>query len=102
VLEAFQDKVAALSEGPNKDALSALCNLFALSCIEVDRGWFLEHGRLSSVRSKAVTATVNELCAQLRPVAGELVAAFDVPPELLPELSGAGPAIAGHPPDNSA
>ncbi len=83
VLEAYVDKLASLDEGPTKDVLHLLCDLHALSVIEQDRAWFMEHGRLSTARSKAVTATVNELCRRVRPVCGDLVAAFDVPPELL-------------------
>jgi acyl-CoA oxidase len=83
VLEAFQDKVAACEEGPNREALKLLCDLYALSCIEEDRGWFLEHGRLSNARSKAVTATVNELNRRVRPIAQQLVDAFGVPREML-------------------
>jgi acyl-CoA oxidase len=90
VLEAFVDKLATVPDGPEQEALNALCDLFALSCIEADRGWFLEHGRLSTARSKAITSTVNELGRRLRPIAGELVDAFGVPPELLraPMLHG--------------
>ena len=83
VLEAFLDKLAGLEGGPNKDALNHLSDLFALSCIESDRAWFLEHGRLSSARSKAVTRRVNQLCRRIRPLAGDLVDAFAVPPEML-------------------
>ncbi|HSE70154.1 MAG TPA: acyl-CoA dehydrogenase [Nocardioidaceae bacterium] len=83
VLEAFVDKIESLRIGPNRDALHLLCDLFALSAIERDRAWFMEHGRLSSARSKAVTAMVNELCRRVRPISGELVDAFDVPPEML-------------------
>jgi acyl-CoA oxidase len=83
VLEAFQDRVAEADEGPNKEALNLLCALYALSCIESDRGWFLEHGRLSNARSKAVTAKVNELNRRVRPIAQQLVDAFGVPRELL-------------------
>ncbi len=84
LLEAFSDKVAALdADDPNRPVLRLLCNLYALSCIEADRGWFLEHGRLSNARAKAVTAAVNDLCAQLRPVARQLVDAFAVPEEIL-------------------
>ena len=83
VLEAFLDKLAGLEDGPNKDALNHLSDLFALSCIESDRAWFLEHGRLSSARSKAVTRRVNQLCRRIRPLAGDLVDAFAVPPEML-------------------
>ncbi len=83
VLEAFLDKLATVEEGPNKDALNLMCDLYALSCIENDRGWFLEHGRLSNARSKAVTRRVNELCRRVRPIAADLVDAFAVPKEML-------------------
>ncbi|MGZ5417268.1 MAG: acyl-CoA dehydrogenase family protein [Nocardioides sp.] len=83
VLEAFLDKLAAMEEGPNKEALNHLCDLYALSCIESDRGWFLEHGRISNARSKAVTRRVNQLCRRVRPLAEELVDAFDIPREML-------------------
>ncbi len=83
VLEAFVDKVEATPEGPNRDVLNLLCDLFALAAVEKDRAWFMEHGRLSTARSKAVTAMVNELCRRVRPICGELVDAFDVPPEML-------------------
>ena len=83
VLEAFLDKLAAMPDGANKDALNHLCDLFALSCIQSDRGWFLEHGRLSNARAKAVTRRVNQLCRRVRPDALELVDAFAIPKEML-------------------
>ena len=83
VLEAFMDKIATVEEGPVKDALNHLCDLYALSCIESDRGWFLEHGRISNARSKAVTRRVNQLCRRVRPLAEDLVDAFAIPKEML-------------------
>ena len=83
VLEAFVDKVAATPEGANRDVLNALCDLYALSAIEADRAWFMEHGRLTTQRSKAITREVGDLCRRLRPVARELVDAFAVPEPLL-------------------
>ncbi len=83
VLEAFLDKLDEVEPGPNRDALKLLCDLYALSCIEEDRGWFLEHGRLSNARSKAVTAQVNDLDRRVRPIAQQLVDAFGVPREML-------------------
>ena len=83
VLEAFVDKVKALPEGDERHALELLLDLFALSTIEADRAWFIEHGRLSTPRSKAITAEVNALCRKVRPLATQLVAAFAVPAELL-------------------
>ncbi|MFE1149989.1 acyl-CoA dehydrogenase [Streptomyces albidoflavus] len=90
VLEAFVAKVRELPEGGEKVALGLLCDLFALSVIEGDRAWFMEHGRLTGQRSKAITREVNDLCRKIRPLALDLVDAWGVPPELLraPELVG--------------
>ncbi|MFB8415189.1 acyl-CoA dehydrogenase [Streptomyces albidoflavus] len=90
VLEAFVAKVRELPEGGEKVALGLLCDLFALSTIEADRAWFMEHGRLTVQRSKAITREVNDLCRKIRPLALDLVDAWGVPPELLraPELVG--------------
>jgi acyl-CoA oxidase len=83
VLEAFVDKTRAMPDGGHKVALGLLCDLHALSTIEADRAWFMEHGRLSSPRSKAITREIGELCRRIRPIAVDLVDAFGVPPELL-------------------
>jgi acyl-CoA oxidase len=83
VLEAFLTKLNNLPDGTNRRVLNMVCDLFALSAIEQDRAWFLEHGRLSTQRSKAVTAMVDELCRKLRPHAVDLVDAFGVPREML-------------------
>ena len=47
--------------------------------VENDKGWFLEHGRISAARSKAVTAEINKLCRTLRPHARTLIDAFGIP-----------------------
>jgi acyl-CoA oxidase len=83
VLEAFVDEVRAAPEGDLKNVLNLLCDLHALSSIEADRGWFMEHGRLTSVRSKAISREVNALCRRVRPIAGDLAAAFGVPRAML-------------------
>ena len=90
VLEAFVDKLASVPESENRRALALLCDLHALSVIEADRAWFMEHGRLTVARSKAVSREVNRLCRRVRPIAVELVDAFGVPPAMLrsPELVG--------------
>ncbi|MFJ8886800.1 acyl-CoA dehydrogenase [Streptomyces sp. NPDC102402] len=90
VLEAFVDKAGALPAGGNKVALGLLCDLFALSTIEADRAWFMEHGRLTVQRSKAISREVNDLCRKVRPLAVDLVDAWGIPPEMLraPDLVG--------------
>ena len=93
VLEAFVDRVrdlpADVPEG-NRVALGLLCDLFALSTIEADRAWFMEHGRLTVQRSKAISREVNGLCRKIRPIAVDLVDAWGVPGEMLrsPDLVG--------------
>ena len=81
--EAFREKVRGLPEGDVRDLMDRLCDLNALSVIEADRAWFMEHGRLSSERSKAITGEVNRLCRELRPDARLLVDGFGVPEPLL-------------------
>ena len=83
VLEEFIARNAALEDGDLKVALNLLCDLYALTTIEDDRGWFMEHGRLSSARSKAISREINDLCRKIRPLAVDLVDAFGVPPEML-------------------
>lgn len=90
VLEAFVDKVRQQPDGDNKVALGLLCDLFALSTIEADRAWFMEHGRLTVQRSKAIRREVNDLCGKIRPIADDVVDAWNIPPEMLrsPDLVG--------------
>ncbi|MER6518325.1 MULTISPECIES: acyl-CoA dehydrogenase [unclassified Streptomyces] len=90
VTEAFVDKVRALPEGGEKAALALLCDLFALSTIEADRAWFMEHGRLTIQRSKAISREVNDLCRKVRPLAVDLVDAWGIPSAMLraPDLVG--------------
>jgi acyl-CoA oxidase len=82
VLEAFVDRITAMVDDDNKVALNHLCDLYALSTIEHDRAWWMEHGRLSSARAKAISREVDGLCRKVRPIARELVDAFGVPAEL--------------------
>jgi acyl-CoA oxidase len=83
VLDAFVARTRALPDGDTKVALNLLCDLHALTTIEADRAWFMEHGRLSATRSKAITREVNDLCRKLRPLAPALVDSLGVPEEML-------------------
>jgi acyl-CoA oxidase len=79
VLEAFVAAVDACEDPDGALLLDAVCDLYALSTIEEERAWYLEHGRLTPGRSKAVTKAVDELCGELRPHARTLVDAFGIP-----------------------
>ena len=81
VLEASVARQRAMPDGAEKEALNLVGDLHALSALEADRAWWLEHGRLSAERSKEITRTVDLLCDEIRPLAAPLVEAFGVPRE---------------------
>ena len=83
VLEAFVTAIDEASQGPGRDLLEKVCDLFVLSTVEANRAWYMEHGRLSVNQSKQVITRVNELCAELRPSLSTLVDAFGLPDEWL-------------------
>ncbi|MCT2291828.1 acyl-CoA dehydrogenase family protein [Janibacter hoylei] len=78
-LEAFVTAIEEAPDGPGRDLLNLVCDLFVFSTVEANRAWFIEHGRLSASQSKAVVARVNELCGELRPHAATLVSGFGIP-----------------------
>jgi acyl-CoA oxidase len=86
VLEAFAGAVDGLPEGAARELLDRVCSLHALHRIESERGWYQEHGRLSSVRSKGVIKAVNALCGELADQAEVLVEAFGVPENALGDM----------------
>ena len=95
VLEAFVAGIDACEEEDARRVLEMVCDLYALSVIEDDKAWFIEHRFLSTERAKAVTRGINERCRTLRPHAQDLVDGFGIPeslryaemlhPERLPE-----------------
>jgi acyl-CoA oxidase len=81
VLEAFVAGVDKAGDPAVKQLLDTLCDLYALSTIEADKAWFLEHGQLTAARAKLLTSTVNQLLKDLRPHVVPLVDAFGIPAE---------------------
>ncbi len=79
VLEAFVDAVDRTTDPDAKKLLDTLCDLYALSTIEADKAWFLEHGQLTPARGKLLTSTVNQLVTELRPHLVTLVDGFAIP-----------------------
>jgi acyl-CoA oxidase len=101
VLESFVDGVDSTSDPAAQQLLDSLCDLYALSTIEADKAWFMEHGRLTPARAKLLTATVNQLVRELRPHLVTLVDAFAIPASwkaarILEEEPGRQEAMAAH------
>lgn len=82
VLEAFIAGIASCEDPEARRILEMACDLYALSVIEEDKAWFIEHRFLSTERAKAVTRGINERCRTLRPHAETLVDAFGIPEQL--------------------
>ncbi len=82
IFDSFADGVAKAGD-ELAEPLGRLLSLYALSAIEADRAWFEEAGYISSAKSRAIRAQVNELCRELRPDAVALVDAFGIPDKLL-------------------
>jgi acyl-CoA oxidase len=81
VLEAFVAGVERTTDPDAKQLLNTLCDLYALSTIEADKAWFLEHGQLTAPRAKLLTGSVNQLLKELRPHVITLVDGFGIPTE---------------------
>ena len=79
VLEAFIGAIESCDDDYIAALLGRVCDLYALSTIEANRAWFLEHEVFDSGRSKAVTAEVDALCGELRGKSRELAEGLGVP-----------------------
>jgi acyl-CoA oxidase len=82
VLEAFVAGIESCEDPEARRVLEMVCDLYALSVIEDDKSWFIEHRLLSTERAKAVTRGINERCRTLRPHAEALVDGFGIPEQL--------------------
>jgi acyl-CoA oxidase len=83
VAELFVQTTDKVQSQSVKHALRRLCDLFTLSRIELHKGWYLEHGSLTVLKSKAVTRLVDKLCLEVRHDAVQLVDAFGIPDSCL-------------------
>ncbi|MCB1057455.1 MAG: acyl-CoA dehydrogenase family protein, partial [Acidobacteria bacterium] len=83
ILETFAAALEGCEEEGLRKALGQLCDLYALSRLEADRGWFLSQGYFEPAKAKAIRNLVNALCRRVRPAAGRLVDAFGIPDAVL-------------------
>ncbi|MGB3232362.1 MAG: acyl-CoA dehydrogenase [Mycobacterium sp.] len=82
ILEAFVAGIDTCEDDDAREILEMVCDLYALSVIEEDKSWFVEHRFLSTERAKAVTRGINDRCRRLRPHAETLVDGFGIPEQL--------------------
>jgi acyl-CoA oxidase len=82
ILEAFVAGIDTCEDEEARKILNVVCDLYALSVIEGDKAWFIEHRFLSTERAKAVTRGINDRCKVLRPYAELLVDGFGIPEKL--------------------
>jgi len=83
ILEQFDRMIATVQVQSLKPVLKRLCDLFALSQIEFNKGWYLERGVLTGLKSRAVTREIDKLCREIRQEAVQLVDSFGIPDSCL-------------------
>ncbi|CAN5572322.1 acyl-CoA dehydrogenase [soil metagenome] len=83
ILEQFVLQVENTKDAQCKAVLKKLCQLFALSQIEKNKGWYLESGYMEGAKTKAIRKLVNQLCWDIRQEAVPLVDAFKIPESCL-------------------
>ncbi len=83
IVEQFIKQVENTKDANCKTVLKKLCDLFALSQIEKNKGWYLEHDYMTGTKTKAIRRLVNQLCWEVRQDAVPLVEAFKIPDRCL-------------------
>jgi len=74
--EAFTAALEKIDDPATHEVLTWLRDVFTLSLIEEDLGWYLANGHLSMQRARTLPGYLNRLLARLRPHAQDLVDAF--------------------------
>ncbi len=83
IVEKFIEQVNQTKDEGCKAVLTKLCQLFALSQIEKNKGWYLESGYMEGSKTKAIRKLVNQLCWDVRQEAVPLCDAFKIPESCL-------------------
>jgi acyl-CoA oxidase len=81
--QAFKRVVDETEDPQIKEALSWVLCLFGLTSIEDDKGFYQEHGRLASGRTKQLTREVNKLLTATSRICELLVDGFGIPDAVL-------------------
>src|SRR5258706_67996 len=73
ILEKFIEQVEQTKDEGCKSVLKKLCDLFALTQIDKNKGWYLEQDYMEGVKTKAIRKLMNQLCWDVRQEAVPLV-----------------------------
>jgi acyl-CoA oxidase len=83
ILEQFIAQVEGTRDVACKAILKKLCQLYALSQMDINKGWYLENGYMEGVKTKALRKMLDQLCWEIRQDAVPLVDAFKIPDSCL-------------------
>jgi acyl-CoA oxidase len=83
VLYEFRKAIEATEDKKSKRILNKLCDLYALTILEENKGWFLENDYMEGSKTKAIRRVHNKICQQLRPEIEGLVDAWGIPDEVI-------------------
>ncbi|MCK6617966.1 MAG: acyl-CoA dehydrogenase family protein [Cyclobacteriaceae bacterium] len=83
IMEQFFEAVKTVTDEKCRFVLRKLYNLYAISQLEKNKGWYLEQGYMEGVKTKAIRKLFNQLCWDIRKDAVPLVDAFNIPANCL-------------------
>lgn len=83
ILEQFVAQVQCTEDAGCQGILKRLCQLYALSQMDVHKGWYLENGYMEGVKTKAIRKLLDQICWEIRQDAVPLVDAFKIPDSCL-------------------
>ena len=87
ILERFQEAVRNTKDKGCQQVLRKLCNLYALSQLDKNKGWYLEQGYMEGTKTKAIRKLMNQLCWEIRQEAVPLVESFRIPESCLAPIA---------------
>jgi acyl-CoA oxidase len=89
VLRYFVAAIEKLEDSKEKEILNKLSDLYALSTIEREKGFYLETGYMEGSKTKAIRRMNEKLCQEIKPFALDIVNSFGIPDHLLKtEMNG--------------
>jgi acyl-CoA oxidase len=87
ILESFHQRIERAHKEIVRRSMRSLCSLYALSCIENDRAWFMESGYLEPVKSKAIRRELNEACNRHAELAITYIDGWGIPTRYMPDMT---------------